>query len=307
MTALSTEIVDRFACPVCGAPGNLRALELVCGGGHAFSLQGGLAVLVRGEAIANDSHKLQQAHYYGSATSETWEVERPQGAPAFHAWLLKEKFRRSIRGVESLVKGASVLSVCGGSGMDAELLSLAGSSPVVVADISSAAATRVAERSRRHGVPLVPVVADIECLPFADRSFDLVYVHDGLHHLEDPARGLAEMMRVARRAVSVTEPAAALATRGAVRLGWAADVEEAGNVVRRLRVRDVVSSLQEADFSVVAAERYGMYYAHEPGRPAYLLSREPLFSLARVALRLANGALGNAVGNKMTIQAVRRA
>ncbi|MCA1571279.1 MAG: class I SAM-dependent methyltransferase [Chloroflexi bacterium] len=36
--------------------------------------------------------------------------------------------------------------------------------------------------ARRGGA----VVADVEHLPYADRSLDMVYVHDGLHHLSDP-------------------------------------------------------------------------------------------------------------------------
>jgi ubiquinone/menaquinone biosynthesis C-methylase UbiE len=44
-------------------------------------------------------------------------------------------------------------------------------------------------------------VADAERLPFPDRSIDVVYVHDGLHHLARPEAGLAEMTRVARLAV----------------------------------------------------------------------------------------------------------
>ena len=51
---------------------------------------------------------------------------------------------------------------------------------------------------------ITPIVADIEHLPFTDRSFDVVLVHDGLHHLEQPRTGLTEMARVASHWVSVT-------------------------------------------------------------------------------------------------------
>jgi ubiquinone/menaquinone biosynthesis C-methylase UbiE len=39
-------------------------------------------------------------------------------------------------------------------------------------------------------------VADGEQLPFEDASFDLVHSKDSLHHMDDPARALAEYRRV---------------------------------------------------------------------------------------------------------------
>ena len=199
-------------------------------------------------------------------------------APAFHHWLLQEKFNRSIRVIADVLQGASVLSVCGGSGMDAEFLAHAGAANVVVADISERAAVRTAERARRHAVARIPVVADAERLPFADRSFDLVYVHAPGHHLQEPGRGLREMMRVSRVAISITQPAAAAATALAAKVGLAENVEEAGNRVMRLRLDEACSLLSSGGFSVVAAERYAMYYRHRPGLPARLFSTEAVAS-----------------------------
>ena len=86
-----------------------------------------------------------------------------------------------------------MLVVCGGSGMDAEFLAKRGFG-VIVSDISTAAIQRAFERARRHGFQLAgAVVADAESLPFADKSFDLAYVHDGLHHPEHPFAALREM------------------------------------------------------------------------------------------------------------------
>lgn len=117
--------------------------------------------------------------------------------------------------------------------MDAEFLARSGAT-VISSDISLGAAKRSAERAKRYGLRILPLVADVEHLPFLDRSVDLVYVHDGLHHLEKPLAGIAEMSRVASRAVSVTEPAQAAATRLAVRFGLALEREDAGNRVARV-------------------------------------------------------------------------
>ena len=122
-----------------------------------------------------------------------------------------------------------------------------GSLAVVSADISLGASRRARERARRHGLDLTPVVADAENLPFADRSFDLVYVHDGLHHLEHPEAGVAEMARVARHAVSITEPARAARHHGPpFAAGLALEREEAGNRVARLDPDELAAALTGA-------------------------------------------------------------
>lgn len=264
----------------------------------SFRDEDGIAVFSQGSEHA----QLQAAHF--DEEDDEFETERPRGTTPLYAWLIQEKFRRSIEGIVDLVPGCTALAVCAGSGMDAELLARAGAQ-VVSADISLGASRRARERARRHGVDLTPVVADAEDLPFADRSFDLVYVHDGLHHLEHPEAGLAEMARVARKAVSITEPARAAATRVAVKLGAAQEREEAGNRVARLDPGELASALREDGFEVVRAERYAMLYRHHPGAPSRLLSRRRVFPLTVGALQAANAVAGG-LGNKLTVQAVRR-
>jgi len=50
------------------------------------------------------------------------------------------------------------------------------------------------------------VCADAAALPFADGAFDWVAMRHVPHHLADPARGVAEALRVARRGLLVAEP-----------------------------------------------------------------------------------------------------
>jgi SAM-dependent methyltransferase len=249
-----------------------------------------------------DAHKAQQARFFDDADHE-FETSRPHGTPPLYRWLLEEKFRRSIAALRSLLPGATVLTVCAGSGMDGEMLDRAGGR-VLCSDLSVLASARALERSRRHGLRMDAVVADVEALPFADRSFDLVYVHDGLHHLEDPSVGLAEIARVAAQAVSITEPARATATRIAIRLGAAGRTEEAGNVIVRLEPESIASALEVLGFRVVRVERYGMYYKHEPGPVMRALSAPPVFPIVRTGIRAFNAVLGR-IGNKSTVQAVR--
>ena len=63
---------------------------------------------------------------------------------------------------------------------------------------------RFLELSRHRYDPLVTagkplILADIECLPFGDKSFDFVYCSHLLEHVDHPVKACSEIMRVGRR------------------------------------------------------------------------------------------------------------
>jgi ubiquinone/menaquinone biosynthesis C-methylase UbiE len=295
-TVLSTSVV----CPACRESLSWSSEDATCSCcGRSFTVSDGIPVFVDGERA---DHKSLQAAYFDDVEPE-FEITRPHGTPRFYSWLIDEKLRRSVDALLPVVHGATALSVCGGSGMEAEFLARRGAR-VMLADISLGAVRRAQERARRFGFEVTGIVADAERLPFADRSFDIAYVHDGLHHLEQPLASLAEMARVAQRAVSVNEPARAAATALAVRLGLSDVEEEAGNVIERLEPGLVVDELERAGFEIVRSERYAMVYRHEPGRASQVLSAPLVFPLARGAIRGFNVVAGR-LGNKLTVQAVR--
>jgi SAM-dependent methyltransferase len=296
---VSETLRELAVCPVCGGALAWAQKTISCNRcEREYARVDDIPVLVPNL----DAHKKQQSRFFDDADPE-FEITRPHGAPAFYRWLLEEKFRRSVSAVGPLIAGATALNVCGGSGMDGEFLAQLGAR-VIVADISLGAVQRARERARRFAVELAPVVADIEHLPFADRSVDLVYVHDGLHHLTDPFLGAAEMARVSARAISLNEPTRAIATGLAVRVGLSAIEEEAGNRIERLDRAALAGLLQAHGFQVLANKRYAMVYRHVPGRFAQMLSTPGIFGAARLAMSSFNRFAGE-TGNKLTIQAVR--
>ncbi len=99
-----------------------------------------------------------------------------------------------------------VLVVCGGVGGEGTLLANLGFHSVTVSDFSENALKICQLRDPR----LKTSVVNAEAMAIPDRSFDLVLVQDGLHHLPRPMLGYTEMLRVARRAVIVIEPHAGL-------------------------------------------------------------------------------------------------
>jgi glycosyltransferase involved in cell wall biosynthesis/uncharacterized protein YbaR (Trm112 family)/2-polyprenyl-3-methyl-5-hydroxy-6-metoxy-1,4-benzoquinol methylase len=291
-----------LVCPACRGALSWREERVSCNACSAeYEILEGIPVLV--PPSSTDAWKEQQAAFFDCA-DEAYEVSRPHGTGSFYSWLLGEKFRRSLAALGGVSPGALALTVCGGSGMDAEYLARAGFR-VIASDISLESARRTRERAERHELPIASVVADVEALPFRDRSVDLVYVHDGLHHLEMPLTGLGEMLRTARLAVSINEPARAQATLLAARIGLAEHYEDAGNFIARLDPEEAGTVVRRAGFEIVKSERYAMLYRHEPGKVSRLLSRPGVFALARSGLRLLNAVAGGH-GNKMTLQAVRR-
>ena len=298
-------------CPACSndlEPGQSNAGWSCAPCGWRGSSADGIPILVPQPTTAEhdeldhhhaSGHKAAQAAHFDRPKMEAFEINRPHGTARLYRFLLAEKSRRAIRPIRPHLVRASVLVVCGGSGMDAEFLARTGAA-VTSSDLSLGAAMRARARSELYGLGIHSIVADVEHLPFTDQSVDLVAVHDGLHHLGNPYAGLAEMARVARRWVVVTEPARASITRLAIRLGLAVETEDAGNRVARMEPSEVATFLRALGFRVLRAERYAMYYPHEPGAMFNLLSRPFIFPIVRRSWRLANALLGR-FGNKMVV------
>jgi ubiquinone/menaquinone biosynthesis C-methylase UbiE/uncharacterized protein YbaR (Trm112 family) len=306
------DLLDLLACPGCRAHLTSEGQDALrcdrCGA--RYPVRDGIPILLPPGFDATHvhdelahHHKQEQARYYDAAGAEEFETTRPHGAPDLYRWLLHRKFRRGVERLPAL-SGATFLVACCGSGMDAEMLSRAGAR-VIALDISEGCVRRARDRARRFALDYLPVVGDVECLPLGDRSVDVSFVHDGLHHLDDPALGLRDLARVARRAVSINEPADALATAAAVRMGIALAREDAGNRVARLRESDVNQQLAALGFDP-RASRYLMYYRHRPGAMMRVASRPPLSPFARAGVVLADAAIGR-WGNKLQVTALRRA
>lgn len=128
---------------------------------------------------------------------------------------------------------------------------------VVGLDITPAMAEVFAREAKARGVQNARfVIGDVQALPFADRSFDLVTCRRAAHHFGDVAAAVAEMARVLRSGgrlglVDMTPPAnpqAAALFNSLERIRdashvealtpgrWAAIVERAGLELERLEV-----------------------------------------------------------------------
>lgn len=94
------------------------------------------------------------------------------------------------------LKHQKVLEIgCGRGGFSAYLVEQGAN--LVAADFSDAAVAITRKRLQPYA-HCEARVADIQALPFADRTFDVVVSLETLEHVPDPAKGLAELVRVTK-------------------------------------------------------------------------------------------------------------
>ena len=245
--------------------------------------------------------RARQIGFYASLDADE-EIERPRHYPRPVRFLIKEKLRRALALLER-VTSTDALCVCGGSGMDAEWLARLGIHPTIL-DVSPDALARARVRARRHGFEVTLVRGDAARLPFGDRSFGMALVHDGLHHLGAPYRALDEMARVARHELVVMEPARAALTRIAVAVGLAAEVEPAGNVVRRLSAACCRARIRARGWRHVRSARDLVYYQRWMFGIYRLANHNRGFAAFVLLYRLLNLAVGR-WGNSLKVVARR--
>jgi SAM-dependent methyltransferase len=194
-----------------------------------------------------------------------------------------------------------VLVVAGGE-LDRDVLAGAGLRRVTITNLDDAAPLDLR--------PFAWAREDAEDLGYADGSFDVCLVHQGLHHCRSPHRALVEMYRVARRGIVAFEPHDTVVTRIGVRLGIGQRYERAAvadhalhsggvrntdvpNFVYRWTTREVEKTLASFDPRGTPRVRY-FFDVREPSaaaaavrsRPARLLARAAV-PIARIALRVA--------------------
>ena len=167
-------------------------------------------------------------------------------------YLRDRRLHRALAEVRKLhgasVENFSVLVVCGGVGGEASFFVNHGFADVTNTDFSSNALQVCQRRDPRLKTHLL----NAEAMDFDDRSFDLVVVQDGLHHLPRPVLGLNEMVRVARRAVIVLEPHTGLVAK-AIGTEWERHGDAVNFVYRWNREffrQAILSQLLEAPLAI---------------------------------------------------------
>jgi len=233
-----------------------------------------------------------------------FEILRPYKTGKLYKFLIDYKMQTMIKLVPYSLKDMKLLNICSGSGMEAQYLTKLGAD-VTCLDISKDALERAKKRAKLFDFQIEAVHSDAQKLPFEKNSFDFAFVHDGLHHLQYPQKCIAEMFRVAKKGIFFSEPAKALLTRAAVKLGLADDYEDVGNYVYRFSIKELKqwsNVLKADDFK---SRRYGMWYSHQPPRWFNLFENSFLFAIFKIFFFTMNAVLGKC-GNKLAIYIGKR-
>lgn len=160
-------------------------------------------------------------------------------------WRIKAALQRLTEAAGGRITyDIKILLMCAGEGIEGSTLCDMGYRNVTVSDISDAAVTEAVRRDQRlQGIPL-----NAERSAQPDKSFDVVIVQDGLHHLQNPVLGFTEMLRIARVGALFLEPHDSSIGR---MLGtkWETNGEAVNYVFRWTRklVEDVASSYLPQD------------------------------------------------------------
>lgn len=252
-----------------------------------------------------DTSKAKQADYYDHGVENAeFEINRPHGESRLYSYLMDFKFKRVIELLGRSLQRLNVLDICCGSGMDAEYLARSGAR-VVAMDISMGCLGRARLRAERFSLNYLLVRGDAENLPFPDRSFDYVFVHDGLHHLPEPERAVREMARVAQRGILITEPADANLTKLLIHSHVMKPYEEAGNYVIRFDAQRLGTLCRDLGFDRISSSRYLVKYGHPPAGWWRRFDTPALFELSRAVFWLLGIGLFGGWGNKLVFVAER--
>jgi SAM-dependent methyltransferase len=130
--------------------------------------------------------------------------------------MIYERILKRALGNCTISTGDSILAVCAGT-LEREVFLGFGFTDVTISNLDEQYSSALAPYRWSH--------QDAERLDFKDNSFDIVFVHAGLHHCHSPHRGLLEMYRVARRMVIVIEARDSALLNIAKRFGLATDYE----------------------------------------------------------------------------------
>lgn len=134
------------------------------------------------------------------ATTYDWAVEHEHVAGLLGRLIWDtdtSAFYRDIARLSDLPTGSKVLDIPCGGGVAFRGLRAEQELHYVAADLSSLMLRRARAEASRRGLNWIEFIeADVEALPFEDRSFDLVITYTGLHCFPDPSAAIAEMARV---------------------------------------------------------------------------------------------------------------
>lgn len=115
------------------------------------------------------------------------------------------KLYRTIDRDNSLFRNKSVLNVAGGYGRESYLMLIEEPKSLVLCDYSLRQLKQAKKYLEGFSEKYI-LCCDGEKLPFKDKSFDICYITEALHHFIHPHKGIEEFIRVTKETIIIDEP-----------------------------------------------------------------------------------------------------
>jgi len=135
------------------------------------------------------------------ADGPRFQDANPMSSYVLH-WRLNEAMRRLDLADPTIPRDSKILILCASDGLEGTALADLGWTNVTVSDLSQNAADTAVLRDPR----LKAMVLNAEDSGLAHDAYDIVFIQDGLHHLQRPVQGFTEMLRIASRAAVFMDP-----------------------------------------------------------------------------------------------------
>jgi len=286
---VGTEVVEgKICCAICGS---------------RYPINQGIPIMLP-PYFSEEFKKQQQIKSFNYGKNNEEEIERPHCSGTLYKYLMDYKIKKNIYSIKSHIKDKSVLISACGSGMDAEYWANCGWK-VIAADISISALLRARERARRRGLRFELVAADGENLPFKPAIASYGFIHDGLHHMEQPHKAIYELWRCSRDYVFINEPSDALITKIAVKIGFSPEYEDDNNFIYRFNPSELKRLFRGFGTKTTRMARYIMWYPHTPNSLFRFFDKPVPFFAFRVVFNIINRLFGR-FGNKLWFMAEKK-
>ncbi|REJ56880.1 MAG: class I SAM-dependent methyltransferase [Microcystis aeruginosa TA09] len=180
-----------FICPECQSRFNFQQDKIVCTEGHEFLVKHGIYDLL---PKATKEIVKQDAIYHGSVSDLWLDLAQLETLRNLHFHQKIVNFIANHSQVNS-----TILELGGGIGFDLELFikTEASFKEYVFSEVAEESLFYVLKKhSERKLEKIIYARIDAHHIPFADESFDIVYMIAALHHLHDLNIALQEMKRV---------------------------------------------------------------------------------------------------------------
>ncbi len=168
---------------------------LVSESGEQFTLSDGIPDFVPKEGLAD---KARQAVSFYDGRSETYD--QYLHLTFFTHGEDEQQVRNQLVDRLDLTPSSKVLEIAAGSGRDSVIIAsrLGKDGLLCLQDISAGMLAKARAKLADATVPISYSLSDATSLPYADNSFDAVFIFGGLVEFPDIAKALTEMVRVCR-------------------------------------------------------------------------------------------------------------